>query len=390
VQPGDDTYNAGQEGLHGKDCEHKRSPRAPGRCDRFLRSRFFKIIIITIISVPALFGIFFALPQVIEKGKFVSPLAQCVHYLFAVWAACQFLYNFCMTSFSDAGGTRQIKPTYETTGQFEMVIGGKDDQPSRRSLLYAPNYCEHCQHWKPPRAHHCSICTRCVLRMDHHCPFTGNCIGVRNHGHFLLMYFFAFVGLAYSLGMCGYVIFASEGATNSSDWRKHLSHLGPGLGSFLTSITIRILVSAGFEVATQFAISIVAIIAVLVFGCSACYVAFTGSTIIEQQFPMKEYVQIKPEIYCPLGPGFYKQQPWYQNLLILLGPKWWYRILLPTKGGVIDLSPGVSPKPSQAGIAALKERIEQVESQGVEHEVSSCRDLGINPGPAESQAANAV
>jgi len=204
------------------------------------------------------------------------------------------------------------------------------------------------------------------------------------------MYFFAFVGLAYSLGMCGYVMFASEGATNSSDWRKHLSHLGPGLGSFLTSITIRILVSAGFEVATQFAISIVAIIAVLVFGCSACYVAFTGSTIIEQQFPMKEYVQIKPEIYCPLGPGFYKQQPWYQNLLILLGPKWWYRILLPTKGGVIDLSPGVSPKPSQAGIAGLKERIEQVESQGVEHEVSSCRDLGINPGPAESQAANAV
>lgn len=43
--------------------------------------------------------------------------------------------------------------------------------------MYAPNYCNHCKHWKPPRAHHCGVCQRCTLRMDHHCPFTGNCIG---------------------------------------------------------------------------------------------------------------------------------------------------------------------------------------------------------------------
>lgn len=26
-------------------------------------------------------------------------------------------------------------------------------------------YCQKCSHYKPPRAHHCRVCKRCVLRM---------------------------------------------------------------------------------------------------------------------------------------------------------------------------------------------------------------------------------
>ena len=29
--------------------------------------------------------------------------------------------------------------------------------------------CLKCTNFKPLRAHHCSICDKCVLRMDHHC-----------------------------------------------------------------------------------------------------------------------------------------------------------------------------------------------------------------------------
>ena len=32
-------------------------------------------------------------------------------------------------------------------------------------------YCRKCQHLRPARAHHCAICRRCVLKMDHHCPW---------------------------------------------------------------------------------------------------------------------------------------------------------------------------------------------------------------------------
>src|SRR5271154_560188 len=41
-----------------------------------------------------------------------------------------------------------------------------------------------------PRTHHCSICGRCVLKMDHHCPWTLNCIGAHNHAHFLRFLFY--------------------------------------------------------------------------------------------------------------------------------------------------------------------------------------------------------
>ncbi len=31
-------------------------------------------------------------------------------------------------------------------------------------------YCKRCKAFKPSRAHHCSLCGRCIVKMDHHCP----------------------------------------------------------------------------------------------------------------------------------------------------------------------------------------------------------------------------
>ena len=57
--------------------------------------------------------------------------------------------------------------------------------------------CITCQQFKPDRAHHCKHCNKCVLKMDHHCPWLGNCIGYFNYKYFLSMIFYSFITSAY-------------------------------------------------------------------------------------------------------------------------------------------------------------------------------------------------
>ena len=47
-------------------------------------------------------------------------------------------------------------------------------------------FCKKCHARKPDRAHHCSTCNRCVLKMDHHCPWLATCVGLRNYKPFIL------------------------------------------------------------------------------------------------------------------------------------------------------------------------------------------------------------
>ena len=59
------------------------------------------------------------------------------------------------------------------------------------------NFCKKCDLITPPRAMHCFLCNRCVLGMDHHCPWLATCIGYHNHAYFFLFLFYVVVGCLY-------------------------------------------------------------------------------------------------------------------------------------------------------------------------------------------------
>ncbi|KZC15111.1 PREDICTED: palmitoyltransferase ZDHHC3 [Dufourea novaeangliae] len=61
--------------------------------------------------------------------------------------------------------------------------------------------CTRCETYRPPKAHHCRICKRCVRRMDHHCPWINNCVGESNQKYFIQ--FLVYVGMlaVYALGL---------------------------------------------------------------------------------------------------------------------------------------------------------------------------------------------
>jgi len=63
------------------------------------------------------------------------------------------------------------------------------------------SYCRTCYIWRPPRAHHCSVCDNCITEFDHHCPWMGNCIGARNYRMFVIFLWSTSFGCFYVIGV---------------------------------------------------------------------------------------------------------------------------------------------------------------------------------------------
>ncbi|XP_023302546.2 palmitoyltransferase ZDHHC15B isoform X2 [Lucilia cuprina] len=78
----------------------------------------------------------------------------------------------------------------------------KDLPVTNRTLNGSVRFCDKCKIIKPDRAHHCSVCGTCVLKMDHHCPWVNNCVNFTNYKFFVLF-------LGYALLYCLYVSLTS-------------------------------------------------------------------------------------------------------------------------------------------------------------------------------------
>lgn len=100
------------------------------------------------------------------------------------------LWSYLACSFTDPGTS--LSPEWKT---WSAESCGADEEGMARVRGWAPGRitkCNRCDRLRPERAHHCTWCGVCVLRMDHHCPWVANCIGFRNHKYFLLLNWWGF------------------------------------------------------------------------------------------------------------------------------------------------------------------------------------------------------
>ncbi|XP_014247534.1 palmitoyltransferase ZDHHC7-like [Cimex lectularius] len=91
-----------------------------------------------------------------------------------------FMVSFChlRAMCSDPGAV----PLPQSRMDFSDIHSG-----SESTLIQNEDWtvCTRCETYRPPRAHHCRICKRCIKRMDHHCPWINNCVGEKNQKYFI-------------------------------------------------------------------------------------------------------------------------------------------------------------------------------------------------------------
>eukprot|EP01114_Cavostelium_apophysatum_P015671 TRINITY_DN4323_c0_g1_i1.p1 TRINITY_DN4323_c0_g1~~TRINITY_DN4323_c0_g1_i1.p1 ORF type:complete len:346 (+),score=22.68 TRINITY_DN4323_c0_g1_i1:169-1206(+) len=83
----------------------------------------------------------------------------------------------------------------------ENVVRPPERQYKLGQEMILMKFCNTCMLFRPPRSSHCSICDSCVEKFDHHCPWTGNCIGKRNYKFFTWFLFSTVLSILYVLGI---------------------------------------------------------------------------------------------------------------------------------------------------------------------------------------------
>ncbi|XP_078442705.1 DHHC-type zinc finger family protein [Wolffia australiana] len=128
--------------------------------------------------------------------------------------------SFCASVLIDPG---------QVPASFVPDVEGSDGHGGRLK------FCGKCRIYKPPRAHHCRICKRCVLKMDHHCLWINNCVGYANYKTFIVFVFYATTSAIYAM-----VIFMGNALQNGRSFigKDSFKLFSVGFGSTIIILSV--------------------------------------------------------------------------------------------------------------------------------------------------------
>ena len=114
---------------------------------------------------------------------------------------------FCLASFM-LFYSGIIDPGIMLKGSPEDIYNTKGERKEKitriRQLGYISSYkiCGTCNIIRPLRSSHCNSCNNCIQRFDHHCPWIGTCVGLRNYSYFYLFLFLINITQFFNLSIC--------------------------------------------------------------------------------------------------------------------------------------------------------------------------------------------
>ena len=139
----------------------------------------------TALTIPIILFFFFEADYLSNELTPFIPILIMVLYIII-------LVNLILATFCDPGIIRKFDIKNINNNNINKDLKNKRiiSKIFHLGKIISYKYCYTCGIMRPIKSTHCHVCNNCVERLDHHCPWIGNCTGKRNY-----IYFFVFLSL---------------------------------------------------------------------------------------------------------------------------------------------------------------------------------------------------